>query len=82
MRMVWLRRARAVAGLAAVVTLLAMFLVETLDAGVTIEPGRIRTLVALIAALLGVDLAGSKLPFTVTFSNEGGDTPENTNEKD
>jgi len=78
--MVWLRRARAVAGLAAVVTLLAMFLVETLDAGVTIEPGRIRTLVALIAALLGVDLAGAKLPFTVTF--EGGDTTETTNEKD
>jgi O-antigen ligase len=83
--MAWLRRARALAGLAAVLVLLGLFVVETVGAG-SIEPGRVRTLLALIAALLGVDLAGTKMPltFTVESGDSGAEPTETTetNEKD
>ena len=79
--MVWLRRARAVAGLMAVATLLGLFVVETLNHG-TIEPGRVRTLLALIAALLGADLVSEKLPLTVTVDTDEGEASNSTNEND
>lgn len=81
--MVLLRKVRAVAGLAAVVTLLGLITAEFFLPG-TIEPGRIQLLVALIGALLGVDLAGEYLPvgdLTVEVSRSPGDGSDGSAEK-
>lgn len=77
--MTWLKKARAVGGLATIGVLLGLFVAEFFYAG-TLEPGRVRVLLALIAALLGLDLAGERLPFQIEVSK--GETPETGAEND
>lgn len=62
---------RAVAGLLAVATLLALFIAEFAFVDGSLPPDRIRVLLYLIAALLGVDIAADRLPFTVRSSENG-----------
>jgi len=75
-----LRRARVAAGLAAVATLLGLFVAEFFFEA-RLDPTRIRTLLALIAALLGADLVTEHLPLVITVESDGDETKETTNEE-
>jgi O-antigen ligase len=77
--MVWLRRARAAAGFLAVAVLLGLFVAEFFLDG-TLDANRVRLLIGLIAALLGLDKVGEALPLTVEFSQgDGGGSRDETN---
>lgn len=78
--MVWLRRARAAAGFLAVAVLLGLFVAEFFDGG-TLDPARIRLLIGLIAALLGLDKVGEALPLSVEVTQGGGESVDETNDE-
>jgi len=67
------KRARTTAGFLAVVTLLALVVADTLYQGVTLTGGHKFLLVALISALLGVDIAVSELVTLETSSEDDTD---------
>jgi len=76
-----LKKARAVAGLAAVLTLLGLFVAEFFMLDSSLNPERIQVLIILITALLGLDLVGDNLPLNITVSGNDEDE-QNTGEKD
>ena len=79
--MVWLRRARAAAGFLAVAVLLGLFVAEFFYKG-TLDPARIRLLIGLIAALLGLDKVGEALPLSVEVTQgDGGESVDETNDE-
>jgi hypothetical protein len=62
--MVWLARVRALSGFTAVLTLLGLVIADFVSRGM-LTPARTQVLVALIAALLGLDMAAGYLPLRV-----------------
>jgi len=58
--------ARAGAGVLTVITLLALTVASVLDPGIVVSTETLVLLVALIAALLGVDIAAEVLPLQIT----------------
>ena len=75
--MAWLRRARAAAGFLAVVTLLGLFVAEFTFNG-DLDEATVRVLLALIAALLGLDKITESLPLQIEIS--GSESAENGDE--
>ena len=58
------RRIRPLAGFAAVLTLLALMVADTIHPEITLTLGNKVLLVSMISALLGVDIALHQLPIT------------------
>lgn len=75
--MAWLRRARAAAGFLAVVTLLGLFVAEFAFNG-DLDEATVRVLLALIAALLGLDKITESLPLQIDI--RGSESAENGDE--
>lgn len=67
-----LRTARAVGGVLAVGTLLALFLLNFLKPELQLQRTTIWILLGLISALLGVDTMIEKLPVNVEISDQEG----------
>lgn len=59
------RRIRPLAGFAAVLTLLALMVADTIHPEITLTLENKVLLVSLISALLGVDIALDQLPITI-----------------
>jgi len=64
-------KTRALAGLAAVLTLLGLIAADTVYPGISLSIEDKLLLVSLVSALLGIDIALNQLP--VGFSGGGGD---------
>lgn len=70
--MQWIRIARALGGLAAIVTLLAMVLLGWLE-GRPVGTGTILLMLGIISALLGVDMVTEKVPLTIKYEDDRND---------
>lgn len=64
----WIRAARSISGVLAVLTLLGLFIAEFFAAG-ELKPARIQILLLLIGALLGLDLLFENLPVDITIGD-------------
>jgi hypothetical protein len=71
------RRIRSLAGLAAVITLLALIAADTIHPGISLSFQDKAILISLISALLGVDLALHQLPFEITTRPQDQDSTSN-----
>jgi hypothetical protein len=71
----YLRLARAFSGILAVATLMFMLVGDFLGVAV-VEPARVQLLIALIGALLGVDMLLENLPLNITVEQPGEDDSE------
>jgi len=67
------RQVRALAGLAAVITLLALIAADTIHPEISLTIEHQLLLISLISALLGVDLALDQLPITIDGASGGDD---------
>ena len=65
-------KTRALAGLAAVLTLLGLIAADTLSPAISLSIEDKLLLVSLVSALLGIDIALNQLPIEIT----GGDSDE------
>lgn len=64
------QRIRTLAGAAAVLTLLGLIVLDTVDQSVTLSLEDKAILVSLVAALLGVDIALHQLPISLEAPND------------
>ena len=61
-----IRSARAVGGLLAIITLLALVSADVLYQAVTLDGTTLAMLLGVISALLGVDMLADRLPVSIT----------------
>ena len=69
--MTWLRAARAIGGLLAIVTLLGLVAADVLYAEITLDGTTLAMLLGVVSALLGVDMLTERLPIELTVGKEG-----------
>ena len=71
--MTWLRAARAIGGLLAIITLLALVSADVLYQDVILDEATLAMLLAVISGLLGIDMLAGRLPIELTVGKEGDD---------
>ena len=73
--MTWLRAARAIGGLLAIVTLLGLVAADVVYSEIILGEGTLMLLLGIIGVLLGVDMLAGRLPIELTVGerdDEGG----------
>lgn len=63
--MTLLRNARVAVGIMSAITLFGLFAAEALVPGTTLKPRTISILLAIISAMLAVDIVGQNLPVSI-----------------
>jgi len=71
--MTWLRAARAIGGLLAIVTLLGLVAADVVYSEIILDEGTLMLLLGIIGVLLGVDMLAGRLPIELTVGERDGD---------
>lgn len=61
----WLRAARATGGLLTIATLLGLVVADVVHPSITLDPTNLTLLLAIVSALLGVDIITERLPVSI-----------------
>ena len=71
--MTWLRAARAIGGLLAIVTLLGLVAADVVYSKIILDESTLMLLLGIIGVLLGVDMLAGRLPIELTVGERDDD---------